>query len=255
MPIATAFTMLVFVVPILFLEFGGETAKNFCGLSSANAQDNPCLVQDATISALEGALLQATIDTIDHQATVVALQSAPQVVPPQGDSGSAVAPQNVPGLPFVDNFDDNSSGWALTDGNYMNGDQLIIANNFDLYVPISIPDNFYVELNFFHQDYPRVTIKWGQVAEGTYNQCYFDVRSNYCTSLAAAGSTQLITNVNSLVRARENQTVSIEHQNGDTRLYVNGEMLGFFQSQFEGDQLVITGNGLMLNEIQVRQQR
>ena len=55
------------------LLFGGANPK--CSFDGANAQDNPCLAQEATISAMNVSLLQATLDTIYHQATTTALQS------------------------------------------------------------------------------------------------------------------------------------------------------------------------------------
>ncbi|MCC7447868.1 MAG: hypothetical protein IT324_10655 [Anaerolineae bacterium] len=46
-----------------------------CQLPKASAQDNPCLAQEATISALKSALLQATLDHLSAQATITALQT------------------------------------------------------------------------------------------------------------------------------------------------------------------------------------
>jgi hypothetical protein len=62
--------VLLLGAPLLFSRFGAT-----CSLDKVNAQDNPCLAQEATISVLNGGLLQATIDTINYQATTTALHN------------------------------------------------------------------------------------------------------------------------------------------------------------------------------------
>jgi len=56
--------------PLLF-----NSINPYCALDGVNAQDNPCLAQDATISVLNAGLLQATIDSINYQVTTTALHN------------------------------------------------------------------------------------------------------------------------------------------------------------------------------------
>lgn len=65
-----AILVLLLVSPLLFNRFGST-----CSLDTVNAQVNPCLAQEATISVLNSNLLQATIDTINYQATTTALHN------------------------------------------------------------------------------------------------------------------------------------------------------------------------------------
>lgn len=80
------------LVALMVLGLGSMASPadplNFC-VGGVDAQDNPCAAQDATISALEVVALQATLDTVDHAATVEALKD---------DSGRADAEETIAAL-------------------------------------------------------------------------------------------------------------------------------------------------------------
>lgn len=72
------------LVVVLVILLGAPLLLNVsrptCSLDGVNAQDNPCLAQDATISAMNVALLQATLNSRDYQLTSTALQNTINVL-------------------------------------------------------------------------------------------------------------------------------------------------------------------------------
>src|SRR4051812_44583809 len=98
---AALFTLLVIFLP------GMLTPLPFCSLRKAGAQDNPCLAQEATIQALRGILVQATLEHTNYEGTLAALNSVVHgtAIP---TAGPAV------GLPFKESFADNKVGWDTT---------------------------------------------------------------------------------------------------------------------------------------------
>ncbi|GIK66865.1 MAG: hypothetical protein BroJett018_46590 [Chloroflexota bacterium] len=99
---------LLFVLPLL--TAGGDHAL-FCG-DTANAQDNPCLAAEGTVSAQQVLLMQATIDHLNYQiglkdaaATITSMESQMQAVLA---SGSAPEATPAPYVPVADLLTDYS---------------------------------------------------------------------------------------------------------------------------------------------------
>jgi hypothetical protein len=124
------------------LFFGFPSPEPLCTLPKANAQDNPCIVQDATLTSLG---LQATIDGMNYRATISAFET--QVSTLSGGSPSE--------LPIREDFNNNDRGWELAnrqgvlalieDGQL----KITLADNSMrvLLVPdVTVGENFYAEL-------------------------------------------------------------------------------------------------------------
>jgi len=119
---------------------------NTCSLPRANAQINPCLEQEATLSAVNGLLLQATLDSISYRATISSLES--QISSPTEIQGSE--------LPFREDFNNNDRGWDILNSvggvaNIIDG-QLRMTDAatpaYVLYFPdFEAPQQFYIEMS------------------------------------------------------------------------------------------------------------
>ncbi len=133
-------------VVVMVVPFAANSLP-FCSLRKANAQDNPCLAQQATITALQGLLIQSTLDRTNDQATLTALMSQLHADP---------APTVKPaiGLPFDDKFADNHTGWDTT--THPTGKATISDNKMtivthatqglSLVIPgLTVGDHFYAE--------------------------------------------------------------------------------------------------------------
>lgn len=128
---------------------------------AASAQDNPCLAQDATISALEGQLLQATIDSINHAATVTAFQNGdPSMDTTEGEDLLGFRPL----LPYTETFENNDRGWQLYVSEQsavrLSQGQLALSSSPGNYVFVPVPqvasDGFYIEA----QVEPAINTGW-----------------------------------------------------------------------------------------------
>jgi hypothetical protein len=139
--IVSLLTLALLVVPFT------STSSPLCSLRMANAQDNPCLAQQATISALQGLLIQSTLDHSNDQATLAALMS-------QLHANPAPTVKPAVGLPFDDKFADNHNGWDTT--THPTGKATISDNKLtimahatqglSLVIPgLTISDHFYAE--------------------------------------------------------------------------------------------------------------
>lgn len=137
----------VFALAVLFLP-GLLNPLPFCSLQQAGAQDNPCVAQEATIQALKGVLLQATLDHKINEATLTVLQNA------VSSKGIATAGPAV-GIPFKEMFADNKAGWDTTthpEGKATIKDGKLIGemhyNQYLIwYIPnLTVGDNFYAQM-------------------------------------------------------------------------------------------------------------
>lgn len=103
-----AIVAVIFALPLLT---NGANNPLFC-TDAANAQENPCLASDATVSAQQVLLMQATIDHLnyqislrDSQATITALESQVEAVVASGESSAATP---APYVPVADLLTDHS---------------------------------------------------------------------------------------------------------------------------------------------------
>ncbi len=97
----------LFALPLL--TNGGENAL-FCG-DTASAQDNPCLAAEATVSAQQVLLMQATIDNLNYQiglndaaATITAMEAQVQAVLASGSAPEATPAPYVPVADLLTDF-------------------------------------------------------------------------------------------------------------------------------------------------------
>ena len=112
-----------------------------CKINVANAQDNPCLAQEATISALENSVLRLEATNVALQSTVDANQT-----PLSGD------------FPFREDFNTNERGWDILDRNegtafVQDGALSVVVNDresFNFLVPdLILRDEYYLEADMF----------------------------------------------------------------------------------------------------------
>jgi formylglycine-generating enzyme required for sulfatase activity len=94
--ILTFVITIILIVPVLVMQI--DNSSSICGLSTANAQDNPCLSQDATISAMQVQLMQATIDGMNYEATITVYES-------ESENKRQPVTNNSDWTPVIRNFD------------------------------------------------------------------------------------------------------------------------------------------------------
>jgi hypothetical protein len=100
--------LLALIVPVT-LMFTGNSSH--CPLRVANAQDNPCLAQDATISALQVQVLSLQ-GTLASKDTNVGAQSELEL---------------TNNLIFAEDFSNNQNNWSLTQGVSIQGGELFMS--------------------------------------------------------------------------------------------------------------------------------
>jgi hypothetical protein len=134
---------------LLPLLIGLEQPNPICQLSIANAQDNPCLAQEATISALQLEVLQA-------QSTSVALQSTVSAYELMNTSNPSPSETISSEVLFFDTFSDNSRGWSFgateQGAASLSQGRLRLSANPDQTLTLQFPepllaDEFYVQLD------------------------------------------------------------------------------------------------------------
>lgn len=168
---------ILLLVPLIFqLSPGGGS----CLIDQTNAQENPCLAQEATLSAVQLSYQQvafdATVDAINYQSTVESLENnnenliatvdAQQVLIDNQASVVSSTPSNLSvGLPFSDTFDDNRNGWDLLQAQggsiSFSGDKLAVTADPYEEVVIEVP-NVILESDF----YAEVQVELESVARG-----------------------------------------------------------------------------------------
>ncbi len=117
---------------------GSGNALPFCSGISVNAQDNPCLAQEATNSAQQIQILELQLTNTSLQSTITAYES---------NSGFIPIVTNVPGMagfPFTETFDNNDRGWPLTQNGQgaarISQGQLRISANPGHYFAVVVPE-------------------------------------------------------------------------------------------------------------------
>jgi hypothetical protein len=135
--IVLALTLLIAAGGVLFFA-ASDSNSTTCRVS---AQDNPCLAQDATITALELELLRAQQQITNDQATITALQVIGSA--PEPAAGNAL---------FTETFDNNDRGWQLPNSvssaiRLSQGKLLFSSNDYYIYsqVPALDSDSYSVE--------------------------------------------------------------------------------------------------------------
>lgn len=248
--ILLSFSVVAFVVVLLALPvlLGSGMLEPICTLPKAHAQDNPCLAQEATISAMQVSLVQSTLDALSYQATITALESALEAA---GTTGVAAAPPTpVPGLPFVESFDDNSRGWDLTSHDYgvarISQGQLLITANRGVYwhpIPGLQVDEFYIEATVTANDFAVPGFGVGNKASGQYHMFVAEGRS---VSFYDQTNRLFETVYDRLYYVRETFTAGLESTGGLYTLFINGSSTETAQITPYGNQvgiLVFTESG------------
>lgn len=226
-PLAAVFTVMMVVVAFAVMP----TTNGLCPLS-VNAQDNPCLEQAATISAMQVALIQSTLDTMNHQATVTAYESAlaaqsSGTITTSGTSGVAFV-----GTEYTETFDDNSRGWALFslerhNARISQGQLLLYGDRMFTHIPVpnADPERFFVEANASTRDgnaYIGFALTNG---ETTYYLVLYPngARGNF---MLRQNTTDLYgTGYNNILNTDSANTIALEARNGLYSFYVNGQLL------------------------------
>ena len=106
-----------------------------------DAQDNPCLPQMATNTFLQLQLAQAIQTQAALEQRVIELEA--------GNTGTdATQSTEVGGLPFYEDFSDNSAGWRLPNGVSLVQGQLVLQPNREAspQIPVAPLSNFYVSV-------------------------------------------------------------------------------------------------------------
>jgi len=217
---------------------GGSVLSPFCTLPRANAQDNPCLAQEATLSALG---LQATIDGLNYQATISALESQLSV---------AAVPTNAPTIPcefpLSEDFSTNNCGWELSsdaDGaaRISQGQLLITANggmNKHVLTPsVAVGDNFYVQVDVIPRFGTGAAAAIELCETGSTSLCHiFYIRppqqyEAYRLFIGVLNQRTLLfeTEYPNLFNRDQPFTLGLESLNGSYTIYVNGSAMDMAQ--------------------------
>ncbi len=143
-------TAALFTLSLLLLPIVLQDSPPLCDEGASAQEGEACADENATIEAQDLTLgayqviaAQATVDVANHKATITALEAA-----------CNIEPTPAPGLPFADNFTDNSQGWVVTEDqntavNIIEGQLFVGANEF-WFVPALVPNlhatEFYAEV-------------------------------------------------------------------------------------------------------------
>ncbi|MBE2194400.1 MAG: hypothetical protein IAE83_09500 [Anaerolinea sp.] len=246
--------VVLIAILVLLPLLSGTGVVPFCG-KSTSAQDNPCLAQEATISALKGALLQATIDGLNHQATIVAFQPAGNGA--GGTAGGTVVtavPTKPPGVLFTETFDNNNKGWDLRGGKWGSGSlsrgQLLLQAENDYLVDIWLPDfessNFYVQTEVTTEFIFNIGIGYVIGNSETGKKHFFALNERYSSvyvslmDISNDWATLLSTEYGQpgeLWKENTKFSLGLEAKNGLYTLYVNGQPTESVQFRPEGSNL------------------
>ena len=248
----TFLLVLLLGLPLLFYE-GGQ------GCSIASAQDNPCLSQDATISAMQLELLGAQATASAAQLQILELQSTNTAL--EASSGGAVSVPSTSTTcdpyPISETFDDNARGISTISqehGRATVADGLLqmrfSSDREDKILLIPLPNicietDFYVEADVGAFDFPNVTsgelgIAIGNIELLDYHT--FTVRHDEILVRHITGQDVKET----LIRSSYENFISddiriaklgIEGRNGIITVYVNG-------TDYEALPLELKGNSV-----------
>src|SRR5215204_2065725 len=169
-------------VAVLITLFFTSPTQPFCPLSRVSAQDNPCLVQESTITALELQLLQVRgtmqAQEVSFQSTLAAIESDKEL---DTEAADEILPGNVL---FADSFDDNSLGWNIftqEEGRATVNDGILTLqvnpceNVWLLFPNFELPVEFYMETDVLMlQGAPGVSVVYvgfglGDATNGQYH--------------------------------------------------------------------------------------
>jgi len=231
-------------------------SSSFCSNSIAAQGDDSCLAEKATISALQVKLqqvsFQATLDTINNQATltavsdmvgfdypatIVALESEVEAL--ESSAGGEIPPTPVPGLPFVEDFDDNSQGWDLTGGvTISNAELTLLEWDTAAIVPIKSADEFYIEVDVrtSHFGYARPYIGFGDVSGRNWHQILFISNS---IQLNSVSGDNISTIFSFDYRPQNAFTLSITYTGGQLEFYVDGSLVTISQLTSKGNEIIL----------------
>ena len=209
--------------------------------NQVSAQDNPCLAQEATISSMQIALLQSTLDSLNAQATIGALEGALASAQTGSAANVGAPPPLVIGLPFTETFDDNSRGWELfsnaNSAARLSQGQLMMSVDDDYAEWVEIPslpaDEFFLDVSV--TPYGRsgfVGFGLGQTEDAAF-QHLVDGRGNgrWSTAVIEVGSRwtwHFVTDYTSVLESAWQEgaplSLSLELKNGLYTLYINGSV-------------------------------
>ena len=254
--------LLVLFIGLSFLFFGSGQSGS---CSIASAQDNPCLSQDATISAMQLELLgaQATasaaqLENLNLQSTITVLEASGGVVAAIPSTSATCDP-----YPISETFDDNARGIStisqeygratVTDGQVQmrfsgdKGGQMLFVQ-----VPgVCMEANFYVELDVAALEF-EYSIRHGEIGVAIGNIEGLDYHT-----FAISGPELIIRHIvnqeaqETLVESEYTDFISIreplaklglESRNGIITLYVNG-------TDYEAIPVALNGNSFALYTI------
>lgn len=252
-------SLVILVILILPLILHDGTSNLLCPIP-ASAQGNPCLEQEATISALQVVLLQSTLDAINSAATITALETTVAQLSADGQASantSTSQQQTAAGLPFFETFENNNKGWDLrSEGNIsatISNQSLLLSAYNRSFVRVAVPgiraENFYLEADVAVRSIARdqcfgvwvgtermaspsfhmvVICQRGFTSDGNSTVRLFEYVDNRLTQLSSTQYDQLWS-PNSVF------TLALEAQNGFYLLYLNDEPIEGFGFTPHGD--------------------
>lgn len=217
----------LFVLPLIL---GDSREAGICTLPRISAQDNPCLSQDATISALQVEVLQAQATNVALQSTVVALEAQ---APTNGGGANTIS---VAGLPYEDDFSTNR-GYVLTSDaqgavRLSQGQILISANRGEsksfLIPEVTVGDNFYAQVDITFPDGYRSWVGIILCDNEMNVSCHlfyleFGQFSDRFIGIEDQGTNLFSTAYPRIVAEGEAFTFGVEANNGSYTIYVNGQ--------------------------------
>jgi hypothetical protein len=247
-------TIVLLLVATLIILPTMTTSSSFCSNSIAAQGDEACLAEKATISALQVELqqvsFQATLDTINHQATLAAMSSAAGVDCPATISAlqaeganppEGAAPPSISSV-FTDDFSGNSHGWDLTNGVTISRGALALYGGGDAVVPFEASDSFYLEVDATTTNcvwgWGPFFIGFGDISGGRWHQVVFGCSEMRLNSIIG-DSTETIFSADQRVKRNTVYRIGIVYQGGQLEIHVDETLISIVQVTALGNELML----------------
>gem|GEM_PF-3425586 len=232
--------------------------SSYCSISVANAQDNPCLAQDATITAQEFTIFQLQTDNTNLSAANTDLMTENQALQAiidtyEADGITPIDPldDSASGFPFIETFDNNNNGWQLVAGTSLTGGELLLNDGASdwgcIDLPIRVPDSFQLDVDVrdnANDEGEGFYFAFGDFDQNTYHTIEWSRAYNPHTDIfiydSGADSTILsLDNITGSIDYDIASRIGFAYKNGQVEIYRDGVLLTTTNLTSYGNQFAL----------------